>query len=187
MRKDVRAKVGRRSHWPQKVNADDRAVLCPMSGGAVRGACAIGSDNAVHRLVGFDGQPSSCLGSAKPHIARYSRGLCFGKLNVATSVGLERHFATLAQIHELVNLITHHGLPVNGTVPSSVRDKLEEKRMSPIEFPVMQEAAAARDTQNSGAVAIGAMTPSFPPVKVSARESKDCNQVRMGAMTPLLP
>ena len=93
----------------------------------------------------------------------------------------------MAQIHELVNLITHHALPVNETVPSSLRDKLEEKLMSPIELPVMEKAAAARDTQDSGAVVIGAMTPSFPLVKVSARESKDCNQVRMGAMTPLLP
>jgi hypothetical protein len=59
--------------------------------------------------------------------------------------------------------------------------------MSPIELPVMENAAAPRDTQDSGAVAIGAMTPSFPPVKVSAKESKDSNRVRMGAMTPLLP
>ena len=58
--------------------------------------------------------------------------------------------------------------------------------MSPIKLPVMEKPAAARDTQDSGVVTIGAMTPSFPPVKVSAKESKDCNQVRMGAMTPLL-
>jgi hypothetical protein len=95
--------------------------------------------------------------------------------------------ATLAQIHELVNLITHNGLPVNETVPSSPRDKLEEKSMSPVQLPVMEKPAAARDTQDSGTVAIGAMTPSFPPVKVSPRVSKDCNEVRMGAMTPLLP
>ena len=59
--------------------------------------------------------------------------------------------------------------------------------MSPIQSTVMDKLAAARDIQDSGAVAIGAMTPSFPPLKVSRRPSKDCSQVRMGAMTPLLP
>jgi hypothetical protein len=93
----------------------------------------------------------------------------------------------VAPIHELVNLITHHDLPVNETVPSSPRDQLEEKTMNPILLPVMDKPATARKTQDSGAVAIGAMTPSFPPGKVNPRESKDRSQVRMGAMTPLLP
>ena len=59
--------------------------------------------------------------------------------------------------------------------------------MSPFQLPVTEEPASARDTQDSGAVAIGAMTPSFPPAKVTPRESKDGRRVRTGAMTPLLP
>jgi hypothetical protein len=58
--------------------------------------------------------------------------------------------------------------------------------MKRVQLPLV-EKPAARDTQDSGAVAIGAMTPSFPPVKVTPRESKDRNQVRLGAMTPVFP
>lgn len=59
--------------------------------------------------------------------------------------------------------------------------------MSPIQLSVIDRPADARDIKDSGAVAIGAMTPSFPPAKVSPRQTNDGNKVRMGAMTPLLP
>ena len=55
--------------------------------------------------------------------------------------------------------------------------------MKPVQVPLM-EKPAARDIRDSGAVAIGAMTPAFPPVKSDPAETKDCKKLRIGAMTP---
>jgi hypothetical protein len=49
------------------------------------------------------------------------------------------------------------------------------------------EKATIRDTKDSAKVQIGAMTPSFPPVKVPPRALKDGDKIRMGAMTPAFP
>jgi hypothetical protein len=65
-------------------------------------------------------------------------------------------------------------------------DLQQEEGMKLVKLP-LKAKPAARDTQDSGAVAIGAMTPSFPPVKATPSESKDSNQVRLGAMSPAFP
>ena len=55
--------------------------------------------------------------------------------------------------------------------------------MKRVQVPLM-EKPAAQDIRDSGAVAIGAMTPAFPPVKSDPAETKDCKKLRIGAMTP---
>jgi len=49
------------------------------------------------------------------------------------------------------------------------------------------EKPAVRDTKDSAKVQIGAMTPSFPPVKAPSKATKDGDKIRMGAMTPAFP
>jgi hypothetical protein len=94
-----------------------------MSCGAFRGAYAVGANSAVHRLVGFEVNRTTAL-ALRSRLLPEVREALLWNADVATSVELESHFTTLAQIHEFVNLIAHHGLPVNEMVRSSLRDKL---------------------------------------------------------------
>ena len=50
--------------------------------------------------------------------------------------------------------------------------------------PQVHEKSAVRDGQDSAKVRLGAMTPTFPPVKVAPKAS---GKMRMGAMTPAFP
>jgi hypothetical protein len=53
---------------------------------------------------------------------------------------------------------------------------------------VVQAKAAIREVKDSGRVQMGAVSPSFPPVRATpVNEVKDSGRVQMGAVSPSFP